>query len=215
MKCTIVYDNEKGEELENGWGFSAYIEAHGKKILFDTGDNGPALMANLKSLSINPKELDIVFISHGHGDHTGGLGALLPETSSPKLYFPASASSLGALAAGKAEAISVTGPIKISEGIWSTGELAGIEQSLVVSTEKGNLVVCGCGHPGLDHIIEKAKQFGEVYGAIGGFHGFSNLEALAGLQLISPCHCTSSKQEILEKFPNTAKACMAGKVFEV
>jgi 7,8-dihydropterin-6-yl-methyl-4-(beta-D-ribofuranosyl)aminobenzene 5'-phosphate synthase len=67
----------------------------------------------------------------------------------------------------------------------------------------------------LDNIIESAKQFGKVYGVIGGFHGFSNLEALKGIQLIMPCHCTVNKLNILEKFPKTARECRTGSAFEI
>lgn len=215
MKCIVVYDNDEGKGLENGWGFSAYVEAHGKKILFDTGDNGPALLNNLKKLSIDPGKIDMIFISHGHGDHTNGLQAVLQKTDNPKLYIPASASMLESVARGKAEVVKVSGSLEISKDIWSTGELSGIEQSLVVGAPKGNIVVCGCSHPGLDAIIESAKKFGRVYGVIGGFHGFSNLEALNDIQLIAPCHCTMKKKEILEKFPETARECRTGSVFEI
>ncbi len=215
MKCTILYDNEEGKGLENGWGFSAYIEVHGKKILFDTGGDGAALLNNMKKLSINPKEIDMIFISHGHGDHTGGLSAVLQETENPRLYIPASASMLEKIAEGKAEVVKVSESMEISKGIWSTGELRGIEQSLVVSTEKGNVIICGCSHPGLDVIIESAKKFGKVYGVIGGFHGFSKLEALEGVDFIVPCHCTVNKLNILEKFPKTASKCKTGSVFEI
>ncbi len=215
MKCIVVYDNDEGNGLENGWGFSAYVEAHGKKILFDTGDNGPALLSNLKKLSIDPGKIDMIFISHGHGDHTNGLPAVLEKTGNPKLYIPASASMLESVAGGKAEVVKVGEPLEISKGIWSTGELRGIEQSLVVKTEKGNVVICGCSHPGLDAIIESARKFGKVYGVIGGFHGFSNLGALKDIGLVAPCHCTMKKKEILEKFPETANECRTGSVFEI
>ena len=215
MKCVVVYDNDEGKGLENGWGFSAYIEANEKKILFDTGCDGNALLYNMKKLSIDPKELDIIFISHGHGDHTGGLFAVLHKTKMPKLYIPASAAMLEKIAGGKAEVVKVSEPLEISKGIWSTGELRGIEQSLVVSTEKGNVIICGCSHPGLDVIIESAKKFGKVYGVIGGFHGFSKLEALEGIRFIAPCHCTVNKLNILEKFLETAKECRTGSIFEI
>ena len=215
MKCVIVYDNDEGKGLKNGWGFSVYIEANEKKILFDTGDNGEALLNNLKKLSIDPKKIGIIFISHGHGDHTNGLQVALQETKMPKLYIPASASMLESMAKGKAEVIKISEPVEISKGIWSTGELRGIEQSLVVKTDKGNVVICGCSHPGLENIIESAKKFGKVYGVIGGFHGFSELEALNNIKLIAPCHCTVKKKEILEKFPKTAEECRTGSIFEI
>lgn len=215
MKCTVVYDNEKGGGLESGWGFSAYIEAHGKKILFDTGDSGAALLGNMKKLSIDPRGLDIVFISHAHADHAGGLENVLRLQSGLKLYLPPSASSIGAAVRGMAQVVYSDGPAEISKGIWTTGELANIEQSLVVSTAKGNVVLCGCSHPGLENILDKARAFGPVYGAIGGFHGFAGYDALKGLRLVVPCHCTLHKAAIAERFPDSCRACGGGLVIEV
>jgi len=63
-------------------------------------------------------------------------------------------------------------------------------------------------------MIEDASRFGEVYGVLGGFHDFMELEKLEPLKFIAPCHCTAKKREILERFPQ-AKKCAAGKNFEI
>ena len=47
-------------------------QVEGKNILFDTGYGG-ALLNNLLSLNVKPKDIDAVFITHMHGDHIGGL----------------------------------------------------------------------------------------------------------------------------------------------
>jgi len=47
-------------------------QANGKNILFDTG-YGKALFDNLQSLQLKPEDIDIVCITHMHGDHIGGL----------------------------------------------------------------------------------------------------------------------------------------------
>jgi len=62
----------------------------------------------------------------------------------------------------------------ICTGIYSTGALGTSikEQSLVVNTEKGNLVIAGCAHPGLENIIERSRELGEIFGVLGGFQGF-------------------------------------------
>ena len=79
MKITIVYDNNAEPGLKADWGFSALIELNEKreKILFDTGANSEILFYNLKKLNINPKDVDIIVISHRHWDHTGGLKEFL------------------------------------------------------------------------------------------------------------------------------------------
>jgi 7,8-dihydropterin-6-yl-methyl-4-(beta-D-ribofuranosyl)aminobenzene 5'-phosphate synthase len=212
MKITIVYDNEvRSGNLKGGWGFSSVIEIPNMPpILFDTGANGPILLHNMKELDIDAKGIGIIVISHAHGDHTGGLWGILEVNKEADIYVPAS--FLGTIPGRKINI--VTGPIEISEEAFSTGELKGIEQSLAVKTDKGILVITGCSHPGVGEIMDAAAKFGKVYGIIGGFHGFSDFSRLTGLSLISPCHCTQYKSEILGLFPQQCVRCGAGLVLE-
>jgi len=200
MKITIVYDNEANPELKSGWGFSCLIETKGK-ILFDTGDSGENLIYNLIQLDIQPESVAAVVISHNHWDHTGGLKEFLKLNNSVEVFHPKSFSR----------------PTEISPGVHSTGALGTFvkEQSLVVNTEKGNLVITGCAHPGLAKIIDKAKQLGEIYAVLGGFHGFSKLEKLQGIKLIAPCHCTQHIQQIRQSYPAEFKEIRAGSVLEI
>ncbi len=74
LKITIIYDNTAWlKALPADWGFACLVEARGKKVLFDTGAKGPLLLGNMQALQIDPLEVDTVFISHNHWDHTGGL----------------------------------------------------------------------------------------------------------------------------------------------
>jgi len=200
MKITIVYDNEANPELKSGWGFSCLIETE-EKILFDTGDSGENLIYNLKQLNIQPESVAAVVISHNHWDHTGGLKEFLKLNNSVEVFHPKSFSK----------------PTEISPGVHSTGALGTFvkEQSLVVNTEKGNLVITGCAHPGLAKIIDRAKQLGEIYAVLGGFHGFSKLEKLRGIKLIAPCHCTQHIQQIQQSYPAEFKEIRAGSVLEI
>lgn len=145
MKVTIVYDNEvKKEGLRAGWGFSAFIQAkQAPPLLFDTGADSPTLLHNMKELGIDVKHIGIIVISHAHGDHTGGLSGILELNKDAEVYFPA---SWGQPIPGRKVTI-VTEPTQICDYAFSTGELKGIEQSLVLKTDKGVLVVIGCAHP--------------------------------------------------------------------
>lgn len=51
------------------------VKADGKEILFDAanGADDSRLLPVLDSLGISPDDLDMVFITHLHGDHFGGL----------------------------------------------------------------------------------------------------------------------------------------------
>jgi 7,8-dihydropterin-6-yl-methyl-4-(beta-D-ribofuranosyl)aminobenzene 5'-phosphate synthase len=213
MKVTIVYDNEvKSRKLKAGWGFSSLIEIPNiPPILFDTGADSPKLLHNMAELGIDARRVGIIVISHAHGDHTGGLGGILEVNKEAEIYVPA---SLRGTVRGR-EVITVTEPLQISEGVHSTGELKGIEQSLAIKTDKGILAIVGCSHPGVGDILDAASRFGRVHGIIGGFHGFRDFKRLSGLSLISPCHCTQYKSEILELFPQQCVRCGAGLVLEL
>ena len=51
------------------------VETEGKQILFDTGNGAEhsQLLPELTKAGLSPEEIDIVFITHMHGDHIGGL----------------------------------------------------------------------------------------------------------------------------------------------
>jgi len=200
MKITIVYDNQADEGLKSGWGFSCLIEAK-EKILFDTGDNGENLIHNLRQLNIQLESVVAVVISHDHWDHTGGLKEFSKLNKNAKVFRPESFSKL----------------TEISPGVYSTGALGKLvkEQSLVVNTDKGNIVITGCAHPGLGKIIDKANRLGKIYGVLGGFHGFSELEKLQPIKLIAPCHCTQYTEQIRQSYPVEFKEIKAGSILEI
>jgi len=50
------------------------IDANGIRILMEAG---PTLLASMKRCGISPAEIDLVLISHLHGDHFGGLAYLI------------------------------------------------------------------------------------------------------------------------------------------
>ncbi|MCD6359044.1 MAG: MBL fold metallo-hydrolase [Dehalococcoidia bacterium] len=213
MKLTIVYDNEvKKEGLIADWGFSCLIEGNGiPATLFDTGADGAILLHNMRGLGIEPSTIRIIVISHAHGDHTGGLPSILQANKDAVLYVPAS--FRGTIPGRKVT--TVTDPIKISDQIFSTGELKGIEQSLGLKTDKGINILVGCSHPGVNNIIDASSRFGKVHGIIGGFHGFRDFKKLKDLSLICPCHCTQYKSEIKHLFPEKCRGCGVGTTLEL
>ena len=81
MKVTVVVDNAipfsgAKHPLLAEHGLSLLIEHSGKKVLFDTGQSA-AVVSNLSLLGFRPSDLDMLVLSHGHFDHTGGLFHLL------------------------------------------------------------------------------------------------------------------------------------------
>jgi 7,8-dihydropterin-6-yl-methyl-4-(beta-D-ribofuranosyl)aminobenzene 5'-phosphate synthase len=102
------------------------------------------------------------------------------------------------------QTIVIQDPARICKGVYSTGELGmGVkEQSLIIRTDKGILVVTGCAHPGIVKIIKTAKNLigGDVLLIMGGFHlagtSKSEIEAIIseikelGVRYAGPCHCS-------------------------
>ena len=199
LKISIVYDNETASErFEKGWGFSCLV-AGDEKILFDTGWDGNLLIRNLQKLGFTPDTIDKVVISHSHWDHAGGLSTLLNLNDHLTVYLPPSISKNLKREIGKrATTVEVKKGMRIGENCLTTGELGKTikEQSLLVETREGLLVVTGCSHPGVEEILREARRYGNVCGILGGFHGFENLEAIKDLKLVVPCHCTKKKREI-------------------
>ena len=111
--------------------------------------------------------------------------------------------------------ISVSEPLKITESVFSTGELDDIEQSMAVETDKGIVLIVGCSHPKMAHILKAASQFGKVYAIVGGMHGFSEFELFKDLDLICPAHCTAHKAQIKSRYPDKYVGAGAGKVIEI
>ncbi|MFO8083176.1 MAG: MBL fold metallo-hydrolase [Desulfobacterales bacterium] len=211
MKTTIIYDNTAfRKDLQADWGFSALVEAKGKRILFDTGASGSILLSNMEKLGIVPKEINDVFISHLHFDHTGGLSAFLDQNNEVKVWVPHSFLS----AKNSKEVIEIEHSRRLFEGIYSTGKLEGIEQSLCVETQKGIVIIAGCSHPKMENIIGAASEFGKVYGIIGGLHT-NKPESLESLDLICATHCTQYKQEIKTCYPEKYIKGGAVRVIEI
>lgn len=79
IRITVLVDETAGEGLIEEHGLSLWVEVSGTRIIFDTGQD--ALLPNALSLGIDPREADIIVLSHGHYDHTGGLAGVLAGSS--------------------------------------------------------------------------------------------------------------------------------------
>ncbi len=207
-ELVIVYDNNPFDDrLRTAWGFSCLIRLATKTILFDTGADSPTLLHNMRQLEIDPGEVDIVVLSHIHGDHVGGLSGFLEQNHAVTVCLPQSFSdsfkdevkSLGAKVEEVFEAR------ELFSGVYTTGELGnGIkEQALIVTTSKGMVIITGCAHPGVVNIIQVAKDIvpaDTVYLVMGGFHlggaSSAQIESIIqefsrlSVENVAPCHCS-------------------------
>ena len=111
------------------------------KLLWDTGASGEVMLHNSRALHIDLDEIDMICLSHGHYDHTGGLMAAVqqrkksipvlahPDIFAPKLkarptleYIGPPFSRVQGEAAG-AVMLECRGPVPLAPGLTTTGEV--------------------------------------------------------------------------------------------
>lgn len=227
IAITILYDNNPFDErLKTGWGFSCIIEGLSEVILFDTGGRGELLLSNMTKLAFKPEDVDIIVLSHFHGDHTGGLSTFLQVNNNVKVYMPKTFPSRlreDVKQSGVA-VVECDDPCKVCDSVWTTGVLgSGIqEQGVYLKMPRGLIVITGCAHPGIVHMAEAARKHADmpVYAVLGGFHkagasrgeidkaiqGFKEL----GIQRVAPCHCSGDETRRLMKEAFTDGYLQAG-----
>jgi len=69
---TLVENTVYSKGLQGEHGLSLLIEAADYKVLFDTGASG-LFLKNAEILNIDLSDVDLLILSHGHQDHTGGV----------------------------------------------------------------------------------------------------------------------------------------------
>ena len=213
---TVVVDNNLLlKELQTDWGFSCLVEVGKTKLLFDSGNKGNILLSNMAKAGVDPENIDFVFLSHFHNDHTGGLNKFLKKNSNVTVYYPQSFPNQLIEEIKKSGAMSV--PIssfqEIQKNIFSLGELDGVipEQSLAFKTSKGIVAITDCAHPGIINILENAKNSfpnESIYLAMGGFHLYRQTE-----DEISNTINRIFRMNILTVGPSHCSGNTAGKMF--
>jgi len=208
ISITTVFDNYAVDpRLATRWGFAAVIATPSATVLFDTGGDGATLLANMKALRLDPAGIEMIVLSHSHGDHVGGLHGFLRTNRNVLVYLlPSFPRRLAAMiVAVGARHRTLRAPTEVATGIHATGPLgtATEEQALVVETGDGLVVLTGCAHPGIVPIVQRAREMmpkAEIALVMGGFHLLSashgEIDAIVrafralGVRRVAPSHCT-------------------------
>lgn len=193
---SLVENTSKKGGIKSEHGLSLYIEACGKRILFDMGQ-GEIFIENAKELGVDLSAVDIAIISHGHYDHGGGLEAFLNINENAPVYIRKNSFlpyyngeryiGLDTAMAGHRRLIYTDGEQKIGEGLTlctidvtpdATGRLTerrgnsfvpdsfDHEQYLLIEEGGKRVLISGCSHKGIIAIAEHFKPDTLV----GGFH---------------------------------------------
>ena len=225
----ILVDNDPYVPgLKTAWGISVYIEAYGKRILFDTGPSPEVLKYNSELMGIDLSKLDAVVISHEHGDHVGGLPYVAQVVKRVLTYIPQGASLTlwNMVARLGLKPVVIASSTEIFPNIYVIGPLYGppYEEALAINTRYGLVIIVGCSHPGVVNIVKKAIEVTheKPYLIIGGFHligeEHSKIREVAdelvslSVKKVCPTHCSGEyiKEYMKEKYPNIYFRCGVG-----
>lgn len=209
VNVTLLVDNNRGNisSLASPWGLSIYVETPSNRFLFDADGSPEVLRRNAEILGVDLSKVDFVVVSHGHGDHVGGLALIAELKPRCRVYVPAGMDGRvkECIAELGLEVVEVEDTAMVAEGVAVIGQLYGppYEQAVAVKVEGlGLVLLVGCSHPGVENLVYKASHDlnAEVYAVIGGFHLAgaspqrleSTLNALLkqGVKKIYPVHCS-------------------------
>ena len=220
MEITILCENASSDiGCLAEWGFSAFIQSNGTKVLFDTGYSD-VYLHNAKQLNLDLETCDYIVFSHFHSDHTRGLQSHTFTSKKKLICHPEVMEKLpteeSATLSRDFEFRPSANPVEFAPGIFFLGEIPRItsfedgdfdgdnmqdDSAIAIKTEKGVVVISGCSHAGICNICEYAKKVTglPLYAVIGGFHLFEeNKEAVEGTlnyfqmempEHLYPMHC--------------------------
>ena len=197
----VIYDNFiclKGTTAD--WGYSVVIEGLAQEVLFDTGTKPDLFESNFRKIGIDPATIDIMVLSHEHGDHTGGISSFVKMKTGIPLIIPHSftGSFLKQMVRLGLKPVLVDEPSMICDHLFTSGEFDYkiAEQSLILDTRKGLVVMTGCAHPGINEMLKLIKEdFNKnIYMVFGGFHLMNKTqkemdEIISGMKSLGVVKC--------------------------
>lgn len=196
------------ERFFKTWGVSFIIN---DDTLFDVFGKPSIFRRQLNKLSIDIAKIRNIVLSHDDWDHVSGLWYILERNRDVVVYICQNFSQdiKDKIKSYNVKIVEVKDFAEISRSIYSTGEMNGIsdersiyEQSLIVRSPKGIVLMTGCAHQGIANIVEKTiAKFGDkIYLLIGGMHlkdlSVREVDEVIiklksyNIRNIAPMHCT-------------------------
>jgi 7,8-dihydropterin-6-yl-methyl-4-(beta-D-ribofuranosyl)aminobenzene 5'-phosphate synthase len=143
MKLTCLVNDvaRPGVGLQEEHGLSFLIETHNEEqALFDAGGSAEALLHNAQALGVDLANLSAMVISHSHGDHTGGMMAVLARRPGLPIYaHPDVTRERFSRRGGEMKSVGLpfdldeltqkadlrlsADPLEVLSGVWTTGEI--------------------------------------------------------------------------------------------
>lgn len=157
MEVKVLIENTSDSDLQCEHGLSLYIEYENKKLLLDAGST-EAFAENAGKLGIDLSEVNMVFLSHGHYDHSGGLGIFLKENHYAPVYAMESAfDKYASVAGGTLHEIGVPEAVKkiLRERAVTVREVTVVAEGITLVPHNT---------PGLEIIGERAGLYREEAG---------------------------------------------------
>ena len=90
VRIVNLYDafGKSNPDVTFDFGFSAYVEYRGTRILFDAGTDAEILKRNAQAMGVDLTTIDYAVASHSHADHISGFDYLLEVNPDVRIYFP-------------------------------------------------------------------------------------------------------------------------------
>jgi 7,8-dihydropterin-6-yl-methyl-4-(beta-D-ribofuranosyl)aminobenzene 5'-phosphate synthase len=148
VQIAVLIEDSKSSakpQLRKKHGLSFFIQAKigddKVTVLMDTGPSPEAILYNVDKMGIKMDDVNVIVLSHGHYDHTGGLHETLKQIKKrvpvighstvfePKLALMPHLRLIGApvkisdIESAGGVPVLVSDPVKIADGITTTGEV--------------------------------------------------------------------------------------------
>ena len=139
MKVSVLSSGSKGN--------CTYVETNNHKILIDIGTSSLYVEKSLKSIGIEPNEIDIILITHAHIDHVNGL-KVYSKKYNPQVYISnkiLKESNLNIEKISNEEEININSDIKI-KSIRLSHDVADIKGYVIEENNESMVYITDTGY---------------------------------------------------------------------